>query len=83
VTTINDDQFTALCNLLEAVLTWDEGPTILDCANLLYHDDDGQMTSDDSQLLARVIMAYLGLRFADDQPVANALVEEVRTEIAG
>jgi hypothetical protein len=66
---ITADQFAALCNLMHTVICEKQGN--LDPAeigDILYYGAN-RTVCDESRTMARAILAYLGLRFAGQQPV--------------
>ena len=66
--TIDADEFAALCNLFHVTHCDQHDPTPQEAGDVLYF---GAMpvVCDHSRLMARAVMAYLGLRFAEGQPV--------------
>jgi hypothetical protein len=63
VTSIDEHQFAALTNFMWSVLA-DSAATPERCGDILYRHAN-PMVDDESRMLARVLMAYLGLRFDD------------------
>jgi hypothetical protein len=65
--TIDSGEFAALCNLFCATHCQHLDPTPAQAGDILYFHAD-PMVCDHSRLIARAVMAYLGLRFAGSQP---------------
>lgn len=66
--TIDGEQFAALCNLFHAISCDKASLTIPEIGDIVYYRAC-PMVCDESRTLARAVMAYLGLRFAEVQPV--------------
>lgn len=70
--TIDSAEFAALCNLFCATHCQHIDPTAEQAGDILYFHADPTVC-DHSRLIARAVMAYLGLQFAEkDQPIHKA-----------
>jgi hypothetical protein len=65
--TINAGEFAALCNLFHVLSCDKQDLTAGQVGDIVYHDA-AMVVCDESRMLARALMAYLGLRFAEGQP---------------
>jgi hypothetical protein len=65
--TVSDEEFAALCNLFHAVSCDKAELTPAEIGDIVYYHGC-PMVCDESRTLARAVMAYLGLRFAEGQP---------------
>ena len=72
--TIDAEQFAALCNLFHTTHCEDTDLTAAQAGDILYFRAN-PMVCDHSRTMARVVLAYLGIRFGD--PVGDELVSEV------
>jgi len=72
--TVDAAQFAALCNLFDATHCCQIDPTPEQAGDILYYGAN-RSVCDHSRMIARVVLAYLGIRFGD--PVADELVSEV------
>ncbi len=73
--TVDAAQFAALCNLFDATHCWQIDPTAEQAGDILYYGAN-RTVCDHSRMIARVVLAYLGIRSGD--PVADELISEVR-----
>lgn len=65
--TISDEEFGSLCHLFHALSCDKATLGAAEVGDLVYYRAS-PMVCDESRTLARAVMAYLGLRFAEDQP---------------
>ena len=72
--TIDAAQFAALCNLFCATHCHQIDPTPGQAGDILYYHA-APMVCDHSRLVARAVLAFLGIRTGD--PVADELISEV------
>ena len=72
--TIDAGEFAALCNLFCATHCQQVDPTAEQAGDILYFHADS-MVCDHSRLIARAVLAYLGIGFGD--PQVDELVNEV------
>ena len=68
--TVDADEFAALCNLFHTTHCDEFDPTAEQIGDIVYHHAN-PMVCDHSRLIARAVMAYLGLRFADEGQPAH------------
>jgi len=72
--TIDAAQFAALCNLFDATHCQELDLTAQQAGDVLYYRAN-PMVCDHSRLIARAVLAYLGITFGD--PAADELISEV------
>jgi len=72
--TVDAEQFAALCNLFHTTHCDQIDPTADQIGDVMYFHNN-PMVCDHSRLIARAVLAYLGIRFGD--PAADELVSEV------
>jgi hypothetical protein len=73
--TIDAGQFAALCNLFCAAHCGGTDPTPEQAGDILYHRAY-PVVCDHSRLMARAVLAYLGIGFGD--PAVDEIIHEVR-----
>jgi hypothetical protein len=73
--TVDAGEFAALCNLFDATHCHELDPTAEQAGDILYHGAN-RMVCDHSRLIARAVLAYLGITTGD--PAADELINEVR-----
>lgn len=72
--TIDASQFAALCNLFHTVHCEQDPLTAEQAGDVMYHHAN-PMVCDESRLIARAVLAYLGIRTGI--PEADELISEV------
>ena len=76
--TINAEQFAALCNLFHTTHCDQIDPTAQQIGDvMLFHNNP--VVCDHSRLIARAVLAYLGIRFGI--PEADEIVSEVHASM--
>lgn len=73
--TVDASEFAALCNLFCATHCQQVDPSAAQAGDILYFHAD-PMVCDHSRLIARAVLAYLGIRTGD--PAGDELISEVR-----
>jgi hypothetical protein len=73
--TVDASEFAALCNLFHTTHCDEFDPTAEQIGDILYHHAN-PMVCDHSRLIARAVLAYLGITSGD--PAADELINETR-----
>lgn len=73
--TVDADEFAALCNLFHTAHCERANLSAEEAGDVLYFNAN-RMVCDHSRLIARAVLAYLGITFND--PAADELIAEVR-----